>query len=159
MDVKKFEAPAGFLDVRRFLNTWQVKQTPRNQLLGLEMWNVVNKPFLGRLTENLVSGESGLSQSPGKRAMHPAPPCPTPPCPNFSFRRALSGPKTAPRGTCGSRDAASSRDADPGQGGRRASSCVTSSRRAAAETRAGTTTLTAPEPPGPGRRWRRLGSS
>lgn len=55
MDVKKFEAPVGFLDVRGFLNTRQVKHTPSNLLLSLEMWNTFHPPGLRRLGRNLVS--------------------------------------------------------------------------------------------------------
>lgn len=55
MDVKKFEAPVGFPDVRGYPNTQQVKHTPSNQLLSLEMWNPFLRPGLGRLAWNLVS--------------------------------------------------------------------------------------------------------
>lgn len=77
MDVKKFEAPLGFIEARGFLNTRQVKHTSRNQLLSLEMWNPVNLPDLGRLGQNLISANHAaraLYTPPLPAGPHPAPP-------------------------------------------------------------------------------------
>lgn len=90
MDAKKLEAPVGFLDVRGFPKTRQVKDASCNQPLSLETWNRVHLPGLGRLGQNLVSAHHAAENCT------PPPLCRTPPCPTFSFRLSLSGPKPAP---------------------------------------------------------------